>query len=217
MRDAICYLMRVITAGLVTSAAFLSGCGPSKSWQLVDMDGRLPSLAFNMSRAGDGRSVNAEDFRGRIVVLEFGYTSCPDVCPTTLSNLTKVLRDLGEKAEEVRVLFVTVDPDRDTTRELKQYISNFAPQVVGLRGTHNQLATLARRYRVAYSVTPADNPADTKVMHTSTLFLFDRNGRSRLLAPDFNDISSIENDLRQLIGENRIAARAYLSQPEGRI
>lgn len=199
---------------VMAASIVLSGCNRSEPWRLVDMGGRLPPLAFNMISANDGRAVSAGDFRGKVVVLEFGYTSCPDVCPTTLANLTKVLRDLGDKAQDVRVLFVTVDPDRDTPQELKQYVGNFAPQVVGLRGTPNQLASLARRYRVAYSVTPAANPADIEVMHTPTLFIFDRNGRTRLLSPKIDDTSAIEHDLRQLIGEQRLADQATTTRKE---
>jgi protein SCO1/2 len=191
----------------IATSVLLSGCNRAEPWRLVDMDNRLPSLAFNMTNANPTGPVTAANFRGKIVVLEFGYTSCPDVCPTTLANLTRVLRDLGNKAQDIRVLFVTVDPERDNLNELKQYVGNFAPQVVGLRGTPNQLATLARRYRVAYSVTRAANPADIEVMHTPTLFIFGRDGRSRLLSPRIDDISGIEHDLRQLVDERRIAER----------
>lgn len=194
---------------VVASLAFAmltAGCGRSDPWRLVEMDDRLPPLSLSMTKVRDGRPVTADDFKGKVVVLEFGYTSCPDVCPTTLSNLSRVLRDLGADAKDVRVLFVTVDPDRDTPDVLKQYVENFAPQVEGLRGGPNQLASLARRYRVAYSVKPAPNPADTEVMHTPTLFLFDRTGRMRLLSPRIDDNASMEHDLRILIRERRIAA-----------
>nr|WP_253201177.1 SCO family protein [Sphingomonas quercus] len=156
-----------------------------------------------MTSVQDGRTVTAETFRGKIVVLEFGYTFCPDICPTTLATLSRVLRDLGGRAGDVRILFVTVDPDRDAAKDLKRYVESFAPQVVGLRGTPNQLASLARRYRVAYSVTPAPDPADIEVMHTPTLFIFDRDGRIRLLSPRIDDPGSIEHDLRRLLDEPR--------------
>lgn len=192
--------VRLVAALLLAASAW--GCGRSDDWRLVDMAGRLPPLAFDMTSARSGRLVSAEAFRGKVVVLEFGYTSCPDICPTTLATLTKVLRDMGEPAKDVAVLFATVDPDRDTVVELKRYVENFAPQVVGLRGTSNQLASLARRYRVAYSVTPAANPQDIDVMHTPTLFIFDRTGRIRLLSPRIDDASGIQHDLSRLLEES---------------
>ncbi len=108
-----------------------------------------------MTDAMTGQKVTAADFRGKVVLLYFGYTQCPDFCPTTLTNLTHVLDRLGARAKDVRVLFVTVDPNRDTLPVLKQYAAAFGPQVVGLRGTPDELANLARRYRVGYSVMPA--------------------------------------------------------------
>jgi protein SCO1/2 len=205
MPDSLRRLPNGTVAASIAVALLLAGCNRTESWRLVEMEGRLPPLAFHMTSANIGKPVSAPDFRGKITILEFGYTSCPDVCPTTLASLSRVMRDLGGKAHDVRVLFVTVDPDRDTLPQLKQYVGNFAPQVVGLRGTPNELATLARRYRVAYSVTPAANPADIEVMHTPTLFVFDRSGRIRLLSPKIDDISAIEHDLRQLVDEQQLA------------
>ena len=98
------------------------------------------------------KTTTAADYKGKVVLLYFGYTYCPDVCPTTLFNIAQMLKTMGKRADDVRVLFVTVDPNRDTLPVLKQYTEAFAPQVVGSRGTPDQLAALAKRYRVAYSV-----------------------------------------------------------------
>lgn len=190
-------------AACLAVPVILTGCNRVQPWRLVEMEDRLPPLAFSMMSVNENKQVTGADFRGKVVVLEFGYTSCPDVCPTTLANLSRVLRELGTRAKDVRVLFVTVDPGRDTPEDLKQYVANFAPQVVGLRGTPNQLASLARRYRVAYSVTPAPNPANIEVMHTPTLFVFDREGRTRLLSPKIDDIGGMEHDLGRLVDEQR--------------
>jgi protein SCO1/2 len=160
-----------------------------------------------MMRATDGKEVSATDFRGKVTLLYFGYTFCPDVCPTTLLNLTLALKKLGPLADNVRVLFVTVDPNRDSLQTMKQYTSAFAPQVVGLRGSTDQLAGLAKRYRVAYSVkqaTTKDHPYE--VTHSSAVYAFDRNGEVRLLFsglatanPDLNDIA---DDLRTLLKQS---------------
>lgn len=156
----------------------------------------MPRLAFTMTRASDGTLTKAEEYRGRVILLYFGYTHCPDVCPTTLANLSDVLRTLGRDAEKVRVLFVTVDPNRDSLPILKQYAAAFAPQIEGLRGTPNELASLARRYRVAYSV--SEKP-EYVVTHTSAVFVFDENGRARLVTLDTNDTAGLAQDVKRII------------------
>ena len=154
---------------------------PARAWNSTDMTGALPALSFTMTRASDGKTVTAADFKGKIVLLYFGYTFCPDVCPTTLMNVTDMLKSLGKKADDVRLLFVTVDPNRDTLAVLKQYTGSFAPQIVGLRGTPNQLQTLAKRYRVAYSVTPAHDGKPYEVTHSSAVYVFNRTGDIKLI------------------------------------
>ncbi|MGH9808267.1 MAG: SCO family protein, partial [Terriglobia bacterium] len=138
---------------------------PARAWTGDDMTGVLPALKFTMTRATDGKIVTGADYKGKIVLLYFGYTNCPDVCPTTLLNVTEMLKQLGKQADDVRMLFVTVDPNRDTLAILKQYTGTFAAQIVGLRGTPDQLATLAKRYRVSYSVTPEENGKPYEVTH----------------------------------------------------
>jgi protein SCO1/2 len=137
-------------------------------------------------------------------MLYFGYTSCPDVCPTTLSNIATVLDRLGKRAQDVSVLFVTVDPSRDTRPVLASYVKAFAPEIDGLRGTPDQLAALARRYRVAYSVTPSANDQDYEVSHSSALYVFDARGKAQLLIPSLDtttpDIAGTAADLKRLIG-----------------
>jgi protein SCO1/2 len=167
-------------AGAATMLALATG--RAYAWNSTDVSGALPSLQFTMTRAADGKTVTAADFRGKIVLLYFGYTSCPDVCPTTLLNATTMLKSLGEKADDVRVLFVTVDPNRDTLKVMKEYTGSFAPQVVGLRGTPDQLAALAKRYRVAYSVKPVGESFE--VTHGTAVYVFDRAGAIKLLFSD---------------------------------
>jgi protein SCO1/2 len=153
-----------------------------------------------MTRASDGKTVTAADFKGKIVLLSFGYTFCPDVCPTTLMNITDMLKHLGKKADDVRVLFVTVDPNRDTLAVLKQYTESFAPQVVGLRGTSDQLATLAKRYRVAYSVTPAHDGKPYEVTHGAAVYVFNRTGAVKLI---FTSLSKPNVKLKPTLADLR--------------
>jgi protein SCO1 len=156
------------------------------------MTGALPPLSFTMTRASDGKTVTAADYRGKIVLLYFGYTYCPDVCPTTLTNITSMLKTLGKRDSDVRVLFVTVDPNRDTLSVLKQYTAAFAPQIVGLRGTPDQLASFAKRYRVAYSVHPASPGHPYEVTHSAAVYVFNRSGDIKLV---FTHLSAVGTSL----------------------
>ncbi|MDE2184880.1 MAG: SCO family protein [Alphaproteobacteria bacterium] len=178
------------------SAVALTGCGRQMPPGATDITGTMPALSFTMTRASDGAGISANDYRGKVVVLYFGYTHCPDVCPATLANLTDLLQYLGRDADKVRVLFVTVDPNRDTLPILKQYAAAFAPQVDGLRGSDNELAALARRYRVAYSVDPG--PPYT-VMHSSAVFFFDAGGRARMVTLSTDDTAALANVVERLV------------------
>ena len=189
-------------AAALLGALLLAG-GPAMAWNATDVSGALPRLSFTMTRAADDKTVTAADFKGKIVVLFFGYTHCPDICPATLINLTDMLKKLGDKADDVRVLFVTVDPGRDTLSLLKQYTGSFAPQVVGLRGTANELANLAKRYRVAYSVTPAQDGKPAEVSHGAAVYVFDRDGNVKLLFSGLSlpetKLGPLTDDLRALV------------------
>jgi protein SCO1/2 len=178
----------------------LAGCGGNGTiWHATDISGALPPLTFSLTRASDGTPVRGTDYRGKIVVLYFGYTHCPDICPATLANLSDAIQKLGPRAEDVRVLFVTVDPDRDTPAILAGYARSFARQVEGLRGTADQLTDVARRYRVVYSVTPDSPGHPYEVMHSAAAFFFDRTGRARLVATRTDNVDGLTADLKQLL------------------
>src|SRR5262249_15492133 len=134
---------------LLLALVELAACTRSEPpFQLQNITGLMPELQFRLTDQDD-RAVSAENFRGEVVLLYFGYTECPDACPTTLAMLQQALRTLGAGAAGVRVLFVSVDPQRDTTAVLKRYVGYFGPQFVGLRGDDTALNALTRRYRVA--------------------------------------------------------------------
>lgn len=164
----------------------------NKPWHMTDISGGMPRLDFHLSE--NGKSVTAESFRGKVVALYFGYTHCPDVCPTTVANLTQMVEKIH--SPDIRILFVTVDPDRDTDAVLSDYAKAFSPQVVGLRGSANELADLARRYRVAYTVTKGP---PYEVMHSNAVFFFDRDGRARLVTTDTSDPSAMAEDVTRLL------------------
>jgi len=172
-------------------ALLLAGCS-KPGWHMTDISGGMPKLDFQMT--ADGKPVTAQDFRGKVVALYFGYSHCPDVCPTTLANLTEMLGKVG--SPDVRVLFVTVDPDRDTDSVMSDYAKAFSPQVVGLRATPNELANLARTYRVAYDV---KRGPPYEVTHSNAVFFFDREGRARLVTTDTTDTTAMAEDVKKLL------------------
>jgi protein SCO1 len=186
-------------AGALVVIAALAGCTPPQPpFALQNVTGLLPPLRFNLTNQ-DGRPVSADDFRGKVVLLYFGYTNCPDVCPLTLAVLEHAIESLKADATRVRVLFVTVDPARDTVPVLKRYVSAFGPQMVGLRGDAAELSALTRRYRVAYHREPPDAHGYYAVDHSSAVFIFDRDGNARLLAEESAGAGKIAADLRRLI------------------
>ena len=172
-------------------ALLLAGCS-KPSWHMTNISDGMPRLSFHLSE--NEKQVTAQDFRGKVVALYFGYTHCPDVCPATLANLTQMAEKVH--SPDLAILFVTVDPDRDTGPVLADYAKAFSPQVVGLRGSANELADLARRYRVAYTVTKGP---PYQVMHSNAVFFFDRDGRARLVTTDTTDTDAMAEDVRRLL------------------
>src|ERR1700744_4384133 len=117
----------------------LTACSHDLSPQGVSIAGMVPALALKTQEVTPGKPVSAADFWGKVTLLYFGYTNCPDVCPATLYNVDRILRRLGPLAAQVNFLFVTVDPNRDTPAELAQYVALFGPNIAGLRGSADQL------------------------------------------------------------------------------
>jgi protein SCO1 len=190
---------RLGRAWLAALALLLASCGGGGPWQLKDIKGVVPDLAFNLTD-DSGRKVSAADFRGRTVLLFFGYTNCPDVCPTTLLKLSAALKELGAAAQGVQVLFVTVDPKRDTLEALHGYVRAFGPQVTGLRGNAAELRELAKRYRISYSYGEPDSSGNYEVTHSSAVFVFDAEGNARLLVLPDSGQKAIAHDLKLLVG-----------------
>jgi protein SCO1/2 len=190
--------------GLVLALVLLlAGCKHDLSAQDVDIVGLVPPLSLSMEDVNTGKAVTAADFAGKLTLLYFGYTNCPDVCPATLYNIDKILRSLGPLAAQVNFLFVTVDPDRDDAATLAQYVSLFGPQITGLRGTSDQLFSLARRYRVVFSVTKPTATTPYEVTHSAAIYVFDAKGQAQFLIAGLDtptpDIPGITADLRDVI------------------
>lgn len=175
-----------------------SGCSSEGPWRTHDIAGIVPELSFALTD-DSGRAVTAKDFRGKVTLLFFGFTHCPDVCPTALGRLEEVLRSIDAGRDDVRVLFVTVDPQRDSTRAMHEYVQAFGPQFVGLRGDAAALDAFTRRYRVTYSLGKADAQGNYEVTHSSAVFVFGRDGLARLMFTPKDTTAAIAEDLRRLV------------------
>jgi protein SCO1/2 len=194
-------LPRWVPAVLILTAT-LAGCvSRDPNYNLKSIRGLVSPLEFQMTDQ-DGQPVTAADYRKDLVVLYFGYTACPDECPTTLTMLANALHTLGPQASQVRVLFVTVDPGRDTTGVLKRYVNNFGPEFVGLRPDQDELTALSKRYRIAYHYEKPDKDGNYEVDHSSAVFIFDRGGRARLLALSDNTSQQVASDLHRLLASS---------------
>jgi protein SCO1 len=179
----------------------LAGCersAPTAMYHARDITGVMPPLEFTLTDAS-GTTATAADYRGKTVLVFFGYTHCPDVCPTTLSNISQVLKQLGPAADSIRVLFISVDPARDKPKLLKAYAAAFAPQIVGLTGDDAQLTDFTKRYRVAYRRDKPDADGNYAVYHSSAVFVFDDKGNARLLATVAESVADLKQDLRTLM------------------
>lgn len=180
----------------------VAACDSETPWATKNITGLMPNLSFSLTDANRDATVQAKDFHGRIALLYFGYTHCPDVCPTTLHRLQSVLSKLGAGAQQVNVLFVTVDPSRDTVKLLKTYTEYFGPQFVGLRGDEPELRKLTKRYRVTYGYGKPDAKGNYEVSHSSAVYVFDRKGDARLIIRPSDSIDAMTSDLQRLIAEN---------------
>ncbi|TAN02724.1 MAG: SCO family protein [Rhodanobacteraceae bacterium] len=186
---------------MLAAAVFaLAACTAHPQWQLDDVSGHMPDLKFQLTN-DLGQPVTAANYRGKIVMLYFGYTHCPDVCPLTLVHLHTVLQRLGKQAaDRIQVLFVTVDPARDTVPVLHQYVTAFDPRFVGLRGDSNALDSLVKRYRAIYEIQkPIPANGDYEVTHSSAIYIFGPQGRIRLLATPGSTVDEMVHDLDILL------------------
>ena len=191
-------LIAFVTA-VAACVAIVAGCaGHRPDWQLTDLTGHLPDLAFTLQSADDAH-LTADDFRGDVTLVFFGYAHCPDICPMTMARLGQVVKRLGADAKRVRILFISVDPRRDSPAMLRDYAHAFSPQAVGATGTPAQIEALAKRYRVAYQADPPDANGDYQVMHGKAVYVFDGAGHARLMISDTDSPDAIVHDLKELV------------------
>lgn len=162
----------------------VTGLDYAKDFAMTDHMGKMRTLA---------------DFKGKAVVVFFGYTQCPDVCPTTMAEMANVMQQLGPLSDEVQVLFVTVDPERDTPELLSKYVPAFDPRFLGLVGDKEATGKIAKEFRVFYQKVPGKEPGSYTMDHTAGSYVFDPQGRLRLFVRHGQGAEPIVHDLKLLL------------------
>lgn len=192
-----------LCAVLFAAALALAGCdrlfAPARSpFAGIDVTGGEMGGDLRLTDHG-GKPRSLADFRGKVVVVVFGFTHCPDVCPTALSDMARAVRQLGDREAEVQVLFVTLDPKRDSAELLRQYVPAFHPAFVGLRGSEADIERVKKDFHVYSAERPGKTPETYTVDHSAQSFVLDREGRVRLLLPPNTPSAAIASDLRILL------------------
>ena len=183
------------------AAGLLAGCdvgGRDKPFHGVDLTGA--SYAQHLSLTDQhGQPRTLGDFKGKVTVVFFGYTQCPDVCPATMAELAEVKRALGKDGERIQGVFVTVDPERDTPAVLKSYMAGFDPSFVALRGTPEQTQAAAKEFKVFYAKVPGKDEASYTMDHTAGSYVLDASGRIRLFEKYGIGPQALAEDLKRLM------------------
>jgi len=192
------------------AGAGLAACGDSKkpaeatppkgSFRSIDITGAEYAHKLELPD-GDGKPRSLTEFKGKVVVVFFGYTQCPDVCPTTMAELSQVKRALGDDGTRMQGIFVTVDPERDTGPVLKAYVDNFNAGFIGLRGSAEQTKEVAREFKVFYAKVPGKTESTYTIDHTAGSYIFDTQGRIRLFSRHNAGPKALEDDIRSLLRE----------------
>jgi protein SCO1 len=193
--------MRRMLAALLVAAFFSASCGSREApqFQLTDVTGASFGKTLALTDH-NGVPRTLDDFKGKAVVIFFGFTHCPDACPTTMIELGTVARELGADAGRLQVLFVTVDPQRDTPDVLRQYVPAFNPAFLGLYGTPEQTARTAKEFKVYYQRQPLPG-GDYTMDHSAGTFVFDPSGRLRLFAQYGAGAQALLHDIRLLLAQ----------------
>jgi protein SCO1 len=180
-------------------AFFLLGCSETKpKFNATDITGAPFAKNFALTDH-TGKPRTLADFKGKVVLMSFGFTSCPDYCPATLAQWAALMKALGDDANNVQALFVTVDPERDTQELLSKYVPAFHPSFLGLRGTLEETKKVAAEFKIVYQKTKGATPETYTVDHSTMTYVFDRNGQVRLMSPHGMDVEKFAADLRGLL------------------
>jgi protein SCO1 len=187
---------------LLGSVLLLAGCTPpgpaAASFRGVDITGAEYARKLSLPDQ-DGKLRSLDDFKGKVTVVFFGYTQCPDVCPSTLAELSQVKKSLGAQGDKVQGVFVSVDPERDTAQILKSYVTSFDPAFVALRGTAEQTAATAKEFKVIYAKVPGTTEGSYTIDHTAGSYVFDTQGRVRLFVRYGSGAEALTADIKTLL------------------
>ena len=190
--------MKLLSTLFFSLALLLAGCSEPKQFISTDLSTASWGKDFSLTDH-NGQPRRLGDFKGKAVVLFFGYTQCPDVCPTTLSTLRETMTLLGDDAKRVQVLFATVDPERDTQALLAQYVPAFHPSFLGLYADEKTIAAVARDFKVFYAKQPGPTPGSYNVDHSTGSYAFDPQGKLRLLLRHGETPANVAADLKLLL------------------
>lgn len=191
-------LVRVL---LLFAAAVVAGCGDKPAnFRATDITGADFGKDFSLTdHSGAPRTLS--DYRGKVVVMFFGFTHCPDVCPTTLAEMARAMKQLGPDADRVQVLMVTVDPERDTPAVLKPYVTAFDPRFVGLTGDVDAIKRTTREFKIIAQKNPGPDPRNYTMDHSAGTYLFDTQGRLRVFMGYGQGADVLTHDIRTLLGQ----------------
>lgn len=179
----------------------LTGCSdPKPEFKSVDITGADYAKNFSLTDH-NGQLRTLQDFKGKVVVLFFGFTQCPDVCPTSMAELAEVKRQLGADGDKLQGLFISVDPERDTPEVLKAYMTNFDPSFLALRPTPEQLAAVAKDFKVYYKKVEGKTPTSYTMDHSAGSYVYDTQGRVRLYHRYGSGAPALAGDLKKLLAE----------------
>lgn len=186
-------------AALSMTAGLLMGCSPDKpQFKSIDLTGADYAQGFSLTDH-NGQLRTLKDFSGKIVVVFFGFTQCPDVCPTALAELAQVKQQLGPDADKLQAIFITVDPERDTSELLKAYMVNFDPSFLALRPTPEQLPQVAKDFKIYYKKVEGKTPGSYTMDHSAGSYVFDTKGRIRLYNRYGAGVDVLASDIRLLL------------------
>jgi protein SCO1 len=199
MRRAAFSRLALVSAAAAVALTLLTACQPqAPAFQNVDITGAPYARELALTDHTGARRTLA-DYKGKVLVVFFGFTQCPDVCPTTLADLAQVRHKLGPAGRDVQVIFVTVDPERDTQAVLAQYVPGFDPSFVGLYGSADEIARAAREFKVFYQKVAGKTPTSYTIDHTAGSYVFDREGRVRLFVKHAQGVDALVSDLKRLL------------------
>ena len=184
---------------LSTTSGFLLGCSPEKpQFKSIDLTGADYAQGFSLMDH-NGKLRTLKDFAGKVVVVFFGFTQCPDVCPTAMAELAQVKQQLGPDGDKLQAIFITVDPERDTSEMLKAYMGNFDPTFLALRPTPEQLPQVAKDFKIYYKKVDGKTPGSYTMDHSAGSYVFDEKGRIRLYNRYGSGADALASDIRLLV------------------